>query len=401
MPTLRGYGSENRDRYTGRFLSNEERQYLIQLRAQQAAQRLIRDIQYSAGAAIEGQLYERLRAGLYTWSEVMYKNEADRSQLEEMHEKIATEVQQRVIRAYTASQQKGRRLPSYRWADKGKMRRFSNKQMLKALQSESFIEYDYKGVYFPNVKHMDNAAAQWYRLNFGTAPRAQINVDQPNMKFGQRETKTSVNFNSFKPSAAFMVPSSVDARGVWSGRFLSKSPVFGSSRSLLQGRRMSRIKAGYSGRFRGQYGPGRGALYLIPNGAMGSLGFEARMSKGIVGARFLDAGADYLNRNYGQELSKLLDTWRRSANSAGKRVAERKTVAVPDKNTWDTKVVSRQAAAQAAVRDLPQSYADAAKFATAEDFRAAGGDRFLLEEFRTGEVRTLLRQWNVSIDFFD
>jgi hypothetical protein len=390
MPTLRGYGSENRDRYTGRFISNEERQYLIQLRAQQAAQRLIRDIQYSAGAAIEGQLYERLRAGLYTWSEVMYQNEADRDQLEEMHEKMATQVQQKVIRAYTASQQKGRRLPSYRWADKGKMRRYSNKQMLKALQSESFIEYDYKGVYFPNVKHLDNAAAQWYRLNFGTAPRAQISVDQPNMNFGQRETKTSVNFNSFKPSAAFMVPSTDGrARGIWSNTFMSKSPVFGSSRTMLQGRRMSRIKAGYSGTFRGQYGPGKSALYLIPNGAMGSLGFEARMSRGIVGARFLDAGANYLNRNYGQELSKLLEQWRNSANSAGKRAAEKTTTVKLLGSAVDgggSKAVKR-----AKPSDIPTTFADAQRFSSFADFDAVGGD---LESLSKGQLQALRRQWN-------
>jgi hypothetical protein len=214
------------------------------------------------------------------------------------------------------------------------------------------------------------------------------------MKFGQRETKTSVNFNSFKPSAAFMVPSTDGrARGIWSNTFMSKSPVFTRKDGLSDGdsgpRRVAvsraasrKMKRGYSGRFRGQYGSGKSALYLIPNGAMGLLGFEARMSRGIVGARFLDAGANYLNRNYGQELSKLLEQWRNSANSAGKRVAEGRSLAR----------VSPNALGPPTAKDRGDNLWEGLDLSTPQAFTASGGIPNDLADV-PGGYQALLAKW--------
>lgn len=383
-----------RDPSTGRFVPPTEDPFLGRLTTQSLTEQILIQVRAATGAAIGDQAYERLRAGLYEWARVMGQEEADRQPLEEMNARIAEKVQEAVIKAYQGAQNRGKRLPSYRWADQGKMRRYSNKQMLRALESPEFINSDYKGIRFPDTKHLDNAAKQWYRLNFGAAPMSTSPVNQPNMKFGEYQTRTSVSFNGFKPSKKFNVPSTVGgrARGVWSRNFMSKSPAFISKQdpdqtifSKAAGKKMKRGYTGATG------GNGRSALYVVPQGAFGLLGFEARTSRGIVGQRFIDAGATYLNTHYGQELSKLLNEWGRKANAAGKAVAEKPT---------GVKIVSAQGRTEnikaygsgAAANEIPTTYEQAAQYASYAEFAAAGGD-LADESFKTYEVKKLLRQW--------
>jgi hypothetical protein len=330
---MRGWSTRDRgarDRYTGRYTERENDPYLGQIRAQQTLETLVTNLRIEFGNSLSDQVYERLRAALYEWAKVMMDSAEDKTAFENMHKRLAKGIQSRVVRAYSAGQNR-RRIPSYRWADTDKrMRRYSNKQMLAALKSPELIDYDYKGIYFPNTDFLDNAAKQWYRLNFGAEPASTRPVNQPTMRFGSaKSTKTSINFDGFKPSKPFMVPSlrtEGRVKGIWSRTFLSKSPLFTSkSGDLIFSQAASkRVKSGYTGAFDPKLAK-RSALYLMPNLPNSSLGFESRLSKGIVGARFLDEGLVYLNNQYGKELSKLMEQWRRKANAAGKAVAEAKS----------------------------------------------------------------------------
>jgi hypothetical protein len=364
-------GWSNRGRNEGgRFVSQGESQYLGYLYARQASERLLRDVRIQVGLKVSDQVYNRLYEGLYTWVKVIGQEEATDAAFEEMHAKLADEIQDKIVRAYKRTQRADRK--SYRWDDPGKLRRFSNKAMLKALQSESLVEHDAHGIYFPNKKILDESAKQWYRLNFGAKPATTPTPTWGNMKFGTRPgypTKTNVNFNSFKPSKGFMVPQlspGSGARGIWSKAHVATS--WGNFKS---------IRDGYTGAFSPSLAR-RSALYVIP--PFTTLGFERRKSKGIVGTRFIDEGARHLNNRYGQEVSKILDEWRRKANKAGKAVAERRgQFEIAPTATPPAKVFT--GAAGSLDTSSPQAFLE------------SGGDP---DAMSRGEFATLLRQWGLT-----
>jgi hypothetical protein len=331
-----------RDRETGRFSSRSQNPFLAGTNVRALLRELALDVKIRAGSDIADQVLDRLILALGEWYNVMYKSSSDQEALAKMHAKLAEEMQIRIIDAYKRGQRGKPRIPSYRWADQGRMKRYANKAMLRALKTglgsetpgqKGLIEFDYKGIYFPNTTLLDGAAKQWYRLNFGAEPASTPPMDQPKMKFGGQYTSVSLSLNSFKPSKPFMVPALKDgvrAKGLWSRRSLAKSPLFTKGDvEVFSAQRFKAVKGGYTGAFSPDLAR-RSALYIIP-GNLSSLGFEKRLSKGIVGARFLDEGLKHLNLRYGTEISKLLNEWRRASNTAGKRVAEKGPVVVSPK----------------------------------------------------------------------
>lgn len=329
-----------------------------QINTRALAQALLYQARLEMGNDIKYNVLIRLEDGLNTWAKSLYASAESRDQLEILNAEMARDVQDVVVKAYERSQRKGRRVPSYRYAEKDKrLRRYANKQMLKALQSESFIESSYKGIAFPNIDFMDEAAPQWYRLNFGAAPLGNFaarSVGQ-NMKWGvdsQYRTNTNVNFANFGPSGPFAVPSlrSGEVRGIWSKAIYASSPT------------IQQIKKGYTGFYSSNPNKRRGtggrnsALYLIP--ALGTgLGFDARPSRGILGAHFLDEGAQYLNKEYGKRLSRLFNSWHSKAVKEGKAKAQRR-VAPGEKNRAATLALDNpnRPVNVVDVRDTPEQY---------------------------------------------
>lgn len=337
-------------------------QYLGRINTRALAEALLYQARLEMGNDIKYNVLIRLEDGLNAWAKSLYQSSESRDGLAEMNAEMARDVQDVIVKAYERSQRKGRRVPSYRYAEKDKrLRRYANKQMLRALQSESFITSGYNGIAFPNIDFMDQAAPQWYRLNFGAAPLGNFAARSPgqNMKWGadrQYQTSTNINFMKFGPSGAFNVPSlrSGEVRGIWSKAIYASSPT------------IQQIKKGYTGFYSGNPNKMRGAggrgsaLYLIP--AMGSgLGFQAKQSRGILGAHFLDEGAEFLNKEYGKRLSRIFNDWHGKAVKEGRAKAQRRSVVSIGDSTFNAlKEISAQKVTKVSnPTDSPEQYMQA------------------------------------------
>lgn len=196
---------------------------------------------------------------------------------------VAKKAQDAVVAAYDASH---RGNPSYRHNDP-RSRRRSNGRMRRALTHNRFVQFDERGIYFASISHLDEQAAQWYRLNFGTKPRSQKRAPGVGtMKFFGRKVSESVSLRGYGPSEAFSIP----------GTMMFSSEFVG-------GGRPGKFVAADVGR------RGLDALYFRRRtGTLSSLSRKG-LSAGIRGSRFLDAGPKYINDHYGPEVSNVIRTW--------------------------------------------------------------------------------------------
>lgn len=299
------------DRSIAGPLSISSTPYLFQTFARPIAKQLLEEASYIIYKDATQQVRDRLANGLKVWADSIYKDEQSRAKLEAMHDKLAKEMHEQIIAAFEESGI-GKKRASYRWADTGRLKRFSNKALRNAIKDPKLLESDYKGIAI-NVAGLDEAAIQWYKLNFG-AGQAGSNSPKPNtggpIRFGKYQTNTDVNLNGYKPSAPFAVPA-MGLRGYWSSKFSAKTNYNKLS---------STKKPGFMGAGRGwKQAPrkGEGALIVLGRG-WSPLGFEARISKGIAAHRFLDAGTQHFNRNYGQRTSRLFNDWHNKARREGR-----------------------------------------------------------------------------------
>jgi hypothetical protein len=85
--------------------------------------------------------------------------------------------------------------------------RYANGKMLQALRSPKFFTARWDGVAFVNKAHLDQTAKQWYRLNFGAGERARQTPARKvySIKFFEAVIGT-LSFQRFGPSAAFGMP---------------------------------------------------------------------------------------------------------------------------------------------------------------------------------------------------
>ena len=267
---------------------------------------------------VSQQVRDRLKNGIDIWMKEIYREEANKQKLEALHDKLAGEMHEQIMAAFEESGI-GKKRASYRWSDTGKLKRFSNKALKRAISDPKLVESDYTGIAI-NVGGLDDAAIQWYKLNFGAGAAGEASP-KPNtagpIKFGKFKTNTDVNLNSYEPSAPFMVPA-MGLRGYWT----SKSGFAKTNYETLA----STKKPAFMGPGRGwKQAPrkGEGSLIVLGRG-WSPLGFEARLSKGIAAHRFLDAGTQHFNRNYGQRTSKLFNEWHNKARKEG-RIAVQQT----------------------------------------------------------------------------
>jgi len=191
--------------------------------------------------------------------------------------------------------------PSYRQNDKGKLRRYSSGAMERAMRQPSFAEGDSRGIRFINKEAMDRAAAQWYRLNFGAAPRGSKNPSVGSMKFFGRASSQRAEFTGFKPSQGFKIPQG--GVGFWSNTISSTStgkfkPTRGRGKAFYIRTRKTQI---ISGR-------GIPRVQLIRN----------KTTNGIQGKRFLDAGAKAINETYPRLITEMIRGWERAARKSMK-----------------------------------------------------------------------------------
>jgi hypothetical protein len=241
---------------------------------------------------IADQMDEEVAKILRDYSAKMLRRKSTRPKLQKLHEDLARGAEKAVVAKYKREVSKR---PSYRWLDRGKMKRFSNKALLEALQRSGLFIGDATGIGVVNVAHLDPVAKQWYRLNFGAAPATskRMVIGKGFELFGKTSTK-KISLDQFGPGRPFFVPNT-KKYGKWSSDAFGKTPSPYSSKdnedydTLRNSDPASRPT---------------GLLYIVPKTVNGS--FASRLSKGITGMRFLDAGVKYINDNYGDRLEQLI-----------------------------------------------------------------------------------------------
>lgn len=231
----------------------------------------------------------------------MYRDSNKRADLRAMHEQLSAGAAAAALQAYEQSGIGGK--PSYRYAEarNSPLFRFANGRMRLALGSpEQLNKVDDTGIALFNKRWLDKNARQWYRLNFGALPQSSAMPNQGVVRMFNKTASRRISLAGYGPSQAFFVPQTIKGRGIWSSKALP--------RTNLRALRGSNVTDG-SGGF----------LYVVGPNFKGS--FRGKVSKGIRGARFLDAGVRSVNNGYGPALTNVFRKWDREARQAAARGA--------------------------------------------------------------------------------
>jgi hypothetical protein len=199
---------------------------------------------------------------------------------------IANDTRKKILSAYKAGKKRGRQ--SYRFADDGKMKRYSDGRMEKGINNDRFIQATGTGITI-SLSTLDDYAKQWARLNFGAAPRSSKQVKDEKIKLFRKTLQDSPSLSRIGPRKAFRLPPTKKAVAVASNRALPSTP---SPRSISQ-----------SGS--GPY------IYLYQYNVKGlpRRKFPSKATKGIQGWRFIDEGVSFMNKEYSKKLTAGLNQW--------------------------------------------------------------------------------------------
>jgi len=248
------------------------------------------------------------------------KSSEFRSRLATMHEELGEVARKEMIRAYKAGKKRGRK--PYRFADTGKLKRYSKGAMDKGLASDRLIVTSARGIGF-NFLELDRYAKQWARLNFGASPAGSKEVGKEKIKIFRKSLNDSPSLSRFGARPGFLVPSSPliskkgsdkkgrGAVGVGSGKPFDRTP---SARSIVQT-------------------PGGPYIYVYPFKTKGlsKRSFKPKASKGIVGWRFLDKGIAKMNQEYGRKLTSVLEEYIKDSQKKSTSGPKEKKVVVKTK----------------------------------------------------------------------
>lgn len=203
-------------------------------------------------------------------------------------ESLALRAQQDTIAEYQRTRSG---LDSYRQNDDGKWKRYSGGLMLRALEGQDWYKVHPDGITWIIPGAFDQKAKQWYRLNFGAAPKNTPGVKvQYTMSFFGQGLGKGPNLDNAPRSSPFSIPA-----GVWGNKAFPQTPEFGKVKGTGTG-----PKENMAGR------------YFYPLGAMKDGKDHTidaagrRASAGIVGARFLDVGLQTINRGLPVVLEELV-----------------------------------------------------------------------------------------------
>jgi len=228
----------------------------------------------------------------------MLRSESKRKDLTEMHERLAKNAQRSILNSYKSGKKRGR--SSYRMNDTGTLKRYSGGALSKALENRKLFISDATGIGGINIRLLDSQARQWYRLNFGALPRSSKVPGQGSFKLFGQIAGTKLSLRKYGPSKPFFVPNSIRTVGKSSKLGLNETPPFSSWSTGSP-----KVRRGKGSRSPGPY------IYVYGKPKRGKLAgtFNSVLSKGITGTRFLDAGIQFINNNYGGEFTKLVKFW--------------------------------------------------------------------------------------------
>lgn len=283
----------------------------------------------SIGSVIVNDVVKQLSAQssteLSNWVKKSFSNSLKssefRNRLDNMHKELADIARKEMIRSYKAGKKRGRE--PYRQGDTGALKRYSNGQMDKGLNSGGLITANASGISF-NFSVLDKYAKQWARLNFGASPRGSKPVKEEKIKVFRRNFSDSPTLSKFGARPGFAVPSKFGSLAVGSSKAY---PVTPSVRSIVQSPR-------------GSY------IYVYRGKGLSNRGFR-KASAGILGWRFLDKGIAKMNVEYGRKLTAVINGY---INDGGKKSQGTKTKTVIVKPSGAV-LFNRSTRAQAQNRD--------------------------------------------------
>lgn len=252
---------------------------------------------------------------LYEYVDNFAKSTKNRkSSFEKIYRQAGEAGQQAILKAYDKKHGRSR---SYRQNDRGKWRRYSNGALRRALASNEMWRATPSGLNFINPRFLDSQAEQWWKLSFGAAPRPVTPHKAATMRFFGQSVK---GFElEGKPSDAFAIPP-----GFFSTEAHAKTPKDGVRRdggpnfypvALMSGLGAPNQRSAKSRRELGRW--------LRSNG-----GTVRRMSQGIRGTRYLDAGVDEINRILPKLVEDQIMGWLDEARK-GVKSKTGKTIRVP------------------------------------------------------------------------
>lgn len=246
---------------------------------------------------------------------VAMSREINNKDMRKVYEEAARAGQIVMMRRYKATRKTtGLR---YRGEDTGKFKRYTGVMESLLEQGDAFFKIREDGVDFVMPAMLDRAAPQWRRLNFGASPAATPPANNvPITFFGTKVPGPSLS--GIRPSKAFRIPP-----GIWSRQLLAQSKMLS-----VGGKDTGRIEGASTlpgwkpdpkkGKMIDPGGPGP-AFY--PTSQIKGAGFgenESRMTRGIVGGRFFDAGIAEFNRKLGWGMEVMVEKWVQEAAGPGK-----------------------------------------------------------------------------------
>lgn len=190
---------------------------------------------------------------------------------------------------------------SYRAEEQGKWKRDAGGKLEKALKSRNMFVATKDGLLFINRQHLDIAARQWYRLNFGAGYVGQQGRRPRSYSLSLFNTPGGkISLKDYQPSIGFKIPA-----GLWSKGGLGATVNLSSVRLPGQARGDQLEPIGY---IESKYGKGTTGKIKQAFAKQGVKRFPAmrkRISKGIRATGFLDAGISVISREAPRGLEKL------------------------------------------------------------------------------------------------
>lgn len=255
----------------------------------------INDLIEGLGNDIPPELDKALRK----WALASDRNIAKRKNLKKVNIAAAEAAKSGAIEAYRNSDLGDG--PSYRDKDRGVFKRYSGGKVEKGILNDKTYNVTDSTVAIFIKSNLDRFALQWYRLNFGTTPGRNEQVD--GMELYGVPLRRSPTLAGYKTSKDFTMP-----KGIWSSTFKPSTisgPSFAApNEPARRGGAKNAFYAVGARNPRPKTGEGRLA---------GGIGRDKQTGRSrvnqIVGRSFLDRGVEKFNKEYSDKLEPLLVTW--------------------------------------------------------------------------------------------
>ena len=302
-------------------------------------------------AQASGEVAEAL---LIFGESLRYKYSSDREyEMRRIHYNAATAAQEAMVARYLKIVD-ARSIKGYRKNAKGKWKRYSGNQMLKAISSPSFFRASKDGILWGLKDPLDRAAPQWYRLNYGAGPRGSGNRAQ--QAFPGDPSGLNLIPKSFVASAQYVMPKGVFGdigimkRGINERQTLQKVDITKARGGFKYNRKKKKfgspLEFGPAAFVEGKpydFGPGVNidtlpfhplgyVLDQIPNYKGPVTG--RRLSRGFAGAFFIEAGLRRMGRVLPASYKGLMRKWLREAAAQTPSGPISKVIDTPTANTY-------------------------------------------------------------------